>query len=93
MQDPKFTTAPNAYYDLVSVLYHTLQQAQTCTAYAHDAQQAGNAELAHFFHEVHQNMNQIAEKAQYQIEKWNTGRIQRSGYQGNYPSGMQSSQH
>ena len=94
MQEQRQTTTPNTYYNLVSVLYHSLQEAQTCAAYARDAQHAGQTELAQFFQEVQQNANREAERAQNFLERWSIARSQHSiGYQGQYPSGMQGSQH
>ncbi len=94
MQEQRQTTTPNTYYNLVSVLYHTLQEAQTCAAYARDAQQAGQAELAQFFLEVQQNANREAERAQNFLERWNVAHSHHNiGYQGQYPSGMLGSQH
>ncbi len=93
MQEQRLTTTPNTYYDLVSVLYHCLQDAQACAKYIHDAQQAGLPELARFFQEAQQSANRIADRAQYYLERWNAPRLQHTGYQGQYPSGMQSSQH
>lgn len=40
---------PNLTFNLVSVLYHQLQQAQTLGGYVADAEQAGDDALAGFF--------------------------------------------
>jgi len=39
-------------YDLISVLYHSLQGAETCERYIHDAENAEDEELAEFFAET-----------------------------------------
>jgi hypothetical protein len=39
-------------YDLISVLYHSLQGAETCERYIHDAENADDEELAEFFAET-----------------------------------------
>ena len=63
MQQPQQTPISNAYYDLVSVLYHALEASQTSAAYVQDAQQAGNQQLAQFFQSVQQTANQQADQA------------------------------
>lgn len=93
MQEQRRTSFPNTYYNLISVLYHDLQKAQTCATFERDAQQAGQAELAQFFQQARQNANQEAERVQYFLERLNIARTQPAGYQGQYPSGMQGSQH
>lgn len=42
----------DATYDVISVLYHALQGAETCGRYLRDAEQAGDEELAEFFEET-----------------------------------------
>jgi hypothetical protein len=39
-------------YDLVSVLYHALQGAETCGTYLRDAEAAGDDDLAEFFEDT-----------------------------------------
>jgi hypothetical protein len=50
-------------YDLVSVLYHALQAAQTCARYEQDAQTEGSPEIASFMREVQQQNQTIAQRA------------------------------
>lgn len=57
------THIPNQQYDLVSVLYHALQGAQTCDVYVKDAEQGGDSELAQFFRQVQQEDTTRADKA------------------------------
>ena len=55
------TGTPDATYNLISILYHALQGAETYEQYIRDAQQRGNNDLAQFFQEVQQ---QDARRAQ-----------------------------
>jgi hypothetical protein len=50
-------------YDLVSVLYHALQGADTIGAYVLDAEAAGDERLASFFREAQALQRQLAERA------------------------------
>jgi hypothetical protein len=57
------TGIPNTEYDLISVLYHSLQGAETFGEYAQDAQDEGDQELADFLREAQQQSAQCAERA------------------------------
>ncbi len=57
------TNVANPHYDLVSVLYHALEGAQTCDTYVQDAEQENDRELAQFFREVKQEDTKRADKA------------------------------
>jgi len=57
------TGTRDVHYNLISVLYHTLQGAETCVQYLKDAEQAGDQELASFFHDVQEEDRQRAERA------------------------------
>jgi hypothetical protein len=57
------TGTSNAAYDLVSVLYHALQGAETYDRYIADAQQRGDDELARFMRDVQDKDRAIAEQA------------------------------
>ena len=46
------TGASNPYYNLISVLYHTLQAAETYDTYIRDAEQLGDNELTQFLRQV-----------------------------------------
>jgi hypothetical protein len=46
------TPIPHEIYDIVSVLYHALQGAETYDQYIRDAEQRGDQELAQYFREV-----------------------------------------
>ncbi|QBD78711.1 hypothetical protein EPA93_23100 [Ktedonosporobacter rubrisoli] len=69
MQEPQTTTISNAYYDLVSVLYHALESAQTSNSYLRDAQQSGQQELVQFFRDVQQDYNKHANRAKQLLEQ------------------------
>jgi rubrerythrin len=57
------TDTPNPVYDIVSVMYHALQGAETYDSYITDAQQRGDAELAAFFREVQEQNREVAHRA------------------------------
>ncbi|WP_194201856.1 hypothetical protein [Glycomyces albidus] len=50
-------------YDLVSVLYHTLQESSTIQQYIDDAQERGDAEVAAFLLEVQEQDRERAQRA------------------------------
>lgn len=50
-------------YDLVSVVYHALQGAETTALFIADAEQEGNQELAQFFRETKDEYQRRAERA------------------------------
>ena len=50
-------------YDLVSVIYHALQGAETTSLYITDAEQEGNQELASFFREAKDEYQRRADRA------------------------------
>jgi hypothetical protein len=58
------TRTSDAAYDLVSVIYHALQGAETCDRYIADADERNDHELAEFFREVQSANCDIAERAQ-----------------------------
>jgi len=55
---------PDTTYNLISVLYHTLQGCQTYEQYAQDAEQAGQQEIAEFFRKTGRELEQCAEEGQ-----------------------------
>ena len=57
------TGTSNATYNLVSVLYHALQGAETYHRYAHDADRSGDRDLAQFFHQMQQEEMERADHA------------------------------
>ena len=57
------TGTRDEHYNIVSVLYHALQGADTCDQYALDAEAEGKHDLADFFREA-QTMNaELADRA------------------------------
>lgn len=57
------TGTRDEHYDLISVLYHALQGADNCNAYALDAETTGDERLAAFFREAGVLQAQLAERA------------------------------
>jgi hypothetical protein len=57
------TGTRDEHYNLISVLYHALNGADTCERYALDAETAGDERLAAFFRETQVIQSQIAERA------------------------------
>lgn len=55
-------------YDMISVLYHLLQSADTLDKYCADAENANDSELAAFFRELQENNNQMAKRAQHLLK-------------------------
>lgn len=50
--DKQSTGTDNVTYNLVSVLYHTLQEAETMDKYIRDAESGGNQDVVSFFREL-----------------------------------------
>jgi ferritin-like metal-binding protein YciE len=78
MQERQQTNVPNIYFDLVSVLYNSLQAAQAASAYIQDAQQAGNQQLVQFFQSYQQAANQQAQQVQQILSQ--VGQSSRGSY-------------
>ncbi len=51
-------------YDLISVLYHSLEAGETYSRYVQDAEKAKDLELAQFFREVQAEHVELAKRAQ-----------------------------
>lgn len=62
-QTAERTGVEDERYDLVSVLYHTLQEAEILTTYIDDARQAGDQEVADFLQNVQEQDRERAEQA------------------------------
>ena len=73
MQEPQQTPADNTLFDLVSILYHALEEAQTSTTYIQDAQQHGRQDLVQFFQQVQQQANTRAEQAKQLLNQAGQG--------------------
>lgn len=54
----------NVTYNVVSVLYHALQGAETYERYVRDAEQSGDEEMKRFFQDVQQEEKRRAERAE-----------------------------
>ncbi len=63
MESETTTGTRDIVYDVVSVLYHALEAADTCQEYVRDAEAEGNEELILFFREVIDQNRQLAERA------------------------------
>lgn len=57
------TGVSNKHYDLISILYHSLQSAQTLEQYLQDAKEGGDRELAAFLTEVRDQDRERAQRA------------------------------
>jgi hypothetical protein len=53
---------PDTTYDLISVMYHTLQGCQTYEQYAQDAEQAGQKDAAQFFRDAEREFERLAQR-------------------------------
>ncbi len=62
------TGTPDHTYDLVSVLYHSLQAGDTHEQYAADAEGRGDQELADFFREVQSRHREVADRAKQLLQ-------------------------
>jgi rubrerythrin len=61
--DREITGTGDVNYDLVSVLYHSLQGAETYEFFESDAEEAGDQELMTFFREVREEEKRRADRA------------------------------
>jgi rubrerythrin len=59
----RMTGTQDVHYNLISVLYHTLQGAETSVQYVSDAEESGDEELAKFFRDVQEEDRRRAERA------------------------------
>jgi hypothetical protein len=57
------TGVRDEHYNLVSILYHALQGAETYDTYIRDVEAAGDQELAQFFHQVQEEERRRAARA------------------------------
>lgn len=56
------TGTSDTIYNLLSIIYHALQGAETYEKYINDAEQGGDTELAQFFREVRDQNTRRAEQ-------------------------------
>ena len=78
MSSTETTGTRDVTYDLISVIYHALQGAETYQMYEQDAQQAGDREAEALFHEAHQSSRQWADRAKSLLGQ----RLSQAGSQG-----------
>jgi hypothetical protein len=62
-QGEQITGTRDEHYNLISVLYHALNAADTCDRFALDAEAAGDERLAAFFRETQALQTSVAERA------------------------------
>ena len=62
-QGAQETGTVDVVYNLVSILYHSLEGAEVYAMYVEDAEQSGDNELAQFFQEVQQEEKRRADRA------------------------------
>ena len=70
---PGKTGTSDITYDLVSILYHALQEAETYDQYIKDAERGGDAELAQFFQDTKEENSRRAERAKQLLVKHVSG--------------------
>lgn len=63
MSDTGNTGTPDVTYNLVSILFHALQGAETYDQYIRDAEQGGDRDLAQFFRDVKEENSRRADRA------------------------------
>jgi hypothetical protein len=66
-QGEQITGTRDEHYNLVSVLYHALNAADTCDRYALDAETAGDERLAAFFRRTQALQTGVAEEAKQHL--------------------------
>jgi uncharacterized protein YaaW (UPF0174 family) len=62
------TGTKDEHYNLISVLYHALQGAETVGKYIDDAQQSGDQESVEFFRQAQAAYKDLAEKAKERLK-------------------------
>ncbi len=70
------TGTDNVTFDLVSILYHSLEGAQKYDKYIQDAQQSGNNDLVQFFQQLKQQETQRAEQCKQFLGQYFSGSMQ-----------------
>jgi hypothetical protein len=81
MQEPQQTPTENTFFNLVSILYHALEEAQTCAGYIQDAEQSGNQDLVQFFQETRQQATTRAERVRQLLSQIESPSVQHVGDQ------------
>jgi rubrerythrin len=65
----QMTGTRDTTYNLVSILYHALQGAETYAMYVRDAEQEGNQDMAQFFREVQEEEKRRGDRAKQLLAK------------------------
>lgn len=73
------TGTPDVTYNLVSIIYHALQGAETYDQFIADAKGSGNKELAKFFQDVKRENQKRAERAMQLLNQQQQGQGQQAG--------------
>jgi hypothetical protein len=63
------TGIANEQYNLISIMYHSLQSAAVCDLYIQDADQSGDQELTNFFQQVKEQACKQADQAKQLMGK------------------------
>jgi hypothetical protein len=63
------TGTRDEHYNLISVLYHVLQGAETCATYLQDAERAGDQDLVQLFREVQGTYRQLADRSKALLQQ------------------------
>ncbi len=63
------TGTKDVTYNLISVIYHALQGAETYGQYVQDAEHAGDNDTARFFREILQEEQRRAERAKDMLQQ------------------------
>ena len=69
MADQGKTGTDNVSFNLVSVLYHTLQEAETLEKYIRDAEQSGDQDVISFFREVQESNRSRSERTKQLLQR------------------------
>lgn len=87
---------PDTTYNLISVMYHTLQGCQTYEQYAQDAEQAGQQDVAQYFRDTGRELERCAQRGQQLLaqclQKGQMGQGGRSGQLSSQMSGSPGQQ-
>ena len=79
-QEKGNTGTQDVTYNLVSIIYHALQGAETYDRYINDAEQGGDQELAQFFREVKEENSRRADRAKQLLgQRLSRGQAQGQG--------------
>ena len=62
MDEGRITGTRDVTYDLISVIYHALQGAETYQTYVEDARATGDGEAEQFFREAQDHLRSLADR-------------------------------